>query len=45
MGNAEEQECVKKKSFYSSLLFQVSVGMIIGVTLGFVYDPILIECS
>ena len=36
MGKADKQDGVKKKKFYSSLLFQVSVGIIIGVTLGFV---------
>ena len=40
MGKADKQDGVKKKRFYSSLLFQVSVGIIIGVTLGFVNPDI-----
>ncbi len=40
MGKADKQDGVKKKKFYSSLLFQVSVGIIIGVTLGFVNPDI-----
>jgi len=37
VGKVEKPAGVKKKRFYSSLLFQVSVGIVIGVTLGFVY--------
>ncbi len=40
MGKADKQDGVKKKKFYSSLLFQVSVGIIVGVTLGFVNPDI-----
>ena len=40
MGKADKQDGVKKKRFYSSLLFQVSVGIILGVTLGFVNPDI-----
>ena len=40
MGKADKQDGVKKKRFYSSLLFQVSVGIIVGVTLGFVNPEI-----
>jgi aerobic C4-dicarboxylate transport protein len=40
VGKADKQDGVKKKRFYSSLLFQVSVGIIIGVTLGFVNPDI-----
>ena len=40
MGKADKQDGVKKKRFYSSLLFQVSVGIIVGVTLGFVNPDI-----
>jgi aerobic C4-dicarboxylate transport protein len=40
VGKADKQDGVKKKKFYSSLLFQVSVGIIIGVTLGFVNPDI-----
>jgi len=40
VGKADKQDGVKKKRFYSSLLFQVSVGIIVGVTLGFVNPDI-----
>jgi aerobic C4-dicarboxylate transport protein len=40
VGKADKQDGVKKKKFYSSLLFQVSVGIIVGVTLGFVNPDI-----
>jgi len=40
VGKADKHDGVKKKRFYSSLLFQVSVGIIVGVTLGFVNPEI-----
>lgn len=39
MGDEVKQGSVKKKKFYKNLLFQVSVGMAIGITVGFTCDP------
>lgn len=43
MGTSEKKKSVKQNKFYNNLLFQVSVGLAVGIAVGFFGDPKFID--